>query len=103
MVTVLNFIRYSLIVVGAVGSILMGEISSYAEFTFFVLLFILVGQVRDRWISIRFHGLFIIIESGLVLWMSWQFGGAIVLLFFSILFSMFVRSVPYRRVLMVMQ
>ncbi len=103
MVAVLSFIRYLLITVGAVGSLLLTDMRSYTVFTCLVLLFIWVGQVRNRWMPLRFHGLIIAIEVSIVLWMTSEYGGTIVLLSYSILFSMFVHSIPYRRILIVLQ
>lgn len=103
MIKVLTFIRYLLIAVGAVGALHLTDKSSYAVFTCLLLLFIWVGQVRNRWVPVRLHGLFIAIEVGLAHWMASEFGGTIVLLFYSILFSMFVHSIPYRRILIVLQ
>jgi two-component system NarL family sensor kinase len=79
----LHTVRFLLVLLPAMSSMYLESYDSYELFTFYILLFLWLAELRRIVLPERFHSILIVLEIGFGAWLSSAYQGVLFILFYS--------------------
>jgi two-component system NarL family sensor kinase len=80
-------IRYMLLLLPAIASMLLESYASYGRYTLYILLLLWLSELRRIVLPTRFHAILIVLEIGFGAWLSLTFQGVLFIVFYSTMIS----------------
>ncbi|NBI30705.1 sensor histidine kinase [Chengkuizengella marina] len=85
----LSVFHYLFIIITALGTLFLNTEIDAPIFTLFILLLIFIKQAKNYYSSTKLLPWFILIETGYIFWLNYQFQGILFILFFITISSIF--------------